>query len=212
MKYSIKKNPITWTTLSGLGNSKAIKSISFWFIAIPILAKLTEKFPSEINLGIFQTPILLNWDIPFSLKVLYGATLLFTTANILYSLYAPKIIKDYKTFAEFKEKEGSFESLKQMFEELLERSSADYQDTLIKDFFGHVASNEAEKSYISNLRNRFDACTVSTEHHADAFSNIKGAFNVERPTITKIIMTFYAFGFICLAFLLIQNIQYVYFG
>ncbi|WP_421549582.1 hypothetical protein [Pseudomonas sp. QD4] len=212
MTDNIKKSRITWTTLSGLGNSKTIKSISFWFIAIPILAKLTEKFPSEINIGIFQTPITLNWDIPFSLKVLYAATLLFTTANVLYSVYAPKIIKEYKTFADFKEKEGSFESLKQMFEELLERSSPEYQSTLINDFFGHVTSNEAHLSHISNLRNRFDACTVVTANHADAFSNIKGAFDVEHAIITNIIMIFYALGFGCLAILLFQNIMYVYFG
>lgn len=210
MQYNIKKAFPGWNTLSGLGNSALIKSFSIWFVIIPILAKITEGISGEIDLGLFTPPLVIQWDIPFSFKVLYLATVFFTFANIIYTIRAPKIIKEYKSYSDFKEKEGSFESLKQMFEPLLERSSKEYKEILLSDFFGHVHTTESKWDTSSGLRERFDACTVAQEHHAEAYSNIKGAYNEENPKSQACIITLYMLGFLCLAYLFFENAIYVF--
>ena len=212
MQYNINQAFPGWGTLSGLGNSALIKSFSIWFVIIPILAKITEGVSGKIDLGIFNPPLVINWDIPFSFKVLYLATVFFTTANIIYSIRAPKIIKEYKSYSEFKDKEGSFESLKEMFEPLLERSSSEYKEILLKDFFAHVHTTEPAGFYSSDLREKFDVCTVSREHHAEAYSNIKGAYNEENPKSQACIITLYMLGFICLTYLFVENAVYVFRG
>lgn len=210
MQYNIKKAFPGWGTLSGLGNSALIKSFSIWFVIIPILAKITEGISGKINLGIFDPPLVIQWDIPFSFKILYLATVFFTIANILYTIRAPKIIKEYKSYSDFKDKEGSFESLKQMFEPLLQRSSREYKETLLNDFFAHVHTIEPKWFASSDLREKFDVCIVAQEHHAEAYSNIKGAYNEENPKSQACIITLYIFGFACLAYLFIENAIYVF--
>lgn len=214
MQYEIKKAFPGWSTLSGLGNSALIKSFSIWFVIIPILAKITEGISGEINLGLFSPPLVIQWDIPFSFKVLYLATVLFTLANIIYTICAPKIIKEYKSYSDFKEKEGSFESLKQMFEPLLERSSSEYKEILLKDFFDHVHTTESKSKWDTgnSLRERFDACTVPKEYHAEAYSNIKGAYNEENSKSQACIIALYMMGFLCLAYLFVENAIYVFRG
>lgn len=211
MQYNIKKAFPGWSTLSGLGNSALIKSFSIWFVIIPILAKITEGISGEIDLGIFSPPLVIHWDIPFSFKILYLATVFFTLANIIYTIRAPKIIKEYKSYSDFKEKEGSFESLKQMFEPLLERSSKEYKEILLSDFFDHVHTTEPEFGP-SDLRERFDVCTVAQEHHAEAYSNIKGAYNEENSKSQVCIIALYVLGFLCLAYLFVENAIYVFRG
>lgn len=207
MTYDIKKAYPGWNTLSGLGNSSLIKSFSVWFVIIPIFAKVTEGISGQINLGLFEPPLIIQWDIPFSFKVLYLATVFFTLANIIYTIFSPKIIKDYKSYSDFKEKEGSFESLKQMYEPLLERSDKEYQNILLQDFFGHVQTRGAEND---DLREQFDSCTVAQEYHAEAYSNIKGAYDNENWWIQIVIMALYVLGFGCLAILFFENAIYVF--
>jgi len=207
MQYNIKKAFPGWNTLSGIGNSALIKSFSVWFVIIPIVAKITEGISGEINLGLFNPPLVIKWDIPFSFKILYLATVFFTIANIIYTIFAPKIIKEYKSYSDFKEKEGSFESLKQMFEPLLERSNEKYQEILLQDFFGHVHTRGVEHK---SLRHRFDACTVPQEYHAEAYSNIKGAYNNENLILQACILLLYVLGFLCLAYIFYENACYVF--
>ncbi|WP_421860515.1 hypothetical protein [Marinobacter salarius] len=210
MEYNIPKPKPGWEVLSGVGNSKLIRSLSIWFFVIPILAKFTESMPEIIDLGIFQPTMKVQWSLPFSLQVLYLATLFFTAANILYLVFSPKIIKDYKSFSEFKEKEGSFEAIKQMFEPLLNRSSEEYQAILLQNFFSHVKTDQTFPVNEKRFRVKFDACNVISAHHSEAFSNIKGAYNVERPLVQVTILVFYILGFSCLGWLVVENIKYVF--
>lgn len=210
MEYNIPKPRPGWEVLSGVGNSKLIRSLSIWFFVIPVLAKFTENMPEVIDLGIFQPTMKVQWSLPFSLQVLYLATLFFTAANILYLVFAPKIIKDYSSFSDFQEKEGSFEAIKQMFEPLLNRSSDKYQEMLLLNFFSHVKTDQTLGVHDKKYRRKFDACNVVGAHHSEAFSNIKGAYNVERPLVQVIIFIFYLFGFLCLGWLVFENIKYVF--
>jgi|SRR5690554_376933 len=210
MEYNIPKPRPGWETLSGLGNSKLIRSLSIWFFVIPVMAKFTETVPEVIDLGIFQPTLKVQWSLPFSLQVLYLATLFFTAANILYLVFAPKIIKDYKSFSDFQEKEGSFEAIKQMFEPLLNRSDKDYQTMLLKNFFSHVKTDQNFSMNEKQYRRKFDACNVISTHHSEAFSNIKGAYNVERPLVQISILILYVLGFLCLGWLVVENIKYVF--
>ncbi len=212
MEYNIKKTFPGWTVLSGLGNSPVVKSFSIWFVLIPIFAKITEGISGSIDLGVFNPPIVLKWDIPFSFKILYLATIFFSFANLIYQVCAPKIISQYRSYSDFKDKEGSFESLKQMFEPLLNGSDVGVRNVLLKDFFGHVATQQPVGFNSSDLRKKFDVSTVSSEHHAEAYANIKGAYNEEQPKTQLCISILYALGFACLVFLFVQNSIYVFKG
>lgn len=210
MEYYIKKAFPGWKTLGGIGNSKVIRSFSIWFLVIPILAKVTEKISGPISLGLSEPPIVINWEMPFSLQVLYLATIFFTIANILYITLAPSIVKEYRSFLDFKEKEGSFEALKQMFEPLLVKSDESYREMLLGDFLDHVPHQVAKDVCPRNKKEKFDVCTVSSVHHSEAFANIKGAYNEEQKLTQLIIFSLYMFGFLCILYLFIENCIYVF--
>lgn len=211
MEYSIKKSITKWSSLSGIGNSKLIRSFNIWFVVIPLAAKALESMEGSIGLGFFEPPLLISMTLPFSLKALYLATLFFTAANIFYMIFCPQIIKSYNSYSDFNEKEGSFEALKQMYESLLEKSNAEYTNTLISDFLGHVKIHGYNKNDSSlTERQKFDLCKLDEGQLPEAFSNIKGAFDIESRRMQAWVSLLYLCGFLCLGYLLYENIIYVF--
>ena len=216
--YSIKNSRLGWSNLKSLGDSKFIKSFGLWFVLIPVFAKITETFPGVIDLGVFEPSLKLTWGLPFSLKILYLASVLFTLANVIYLVFCPPIIKAYSSYSDFMHKDGSFEMIKQLFEPLLERSSEKYQFILLRDFFDNAVvqgdseyiPSTADQKNLKNLRWHFSELKRGEEALPDIFSNIKGAFNEEFAVLQWLAMSLYLAGFLSLAWLTIENIRYVF--
>ena len=100
-----------------------------------------------------------------------------------------------------------------MFEPLLHKSSDSYEELLLGDFFNHVPTTITVDPCPEeiNLRARFDVCSVSGGDLAEAFSNIKGAYNEENKIVQLIVFSLYVLGFLCLGHLSYENINYVFF-
>jgi hypothetical protein len=215
-QYLIKRifMSINWSSLAAIGNSGFIRSFNIWFVVIPIFAKVLENFGGTIAIEFFNPPLPLCLSLPFSLKVLYGSTILFTTANILYMTSCPRIIKNYKSYSEFLDKEGkSIEMLKQLLLPqvwngkeiidfpLLDKFSKHMESSFRKDIFDEGGKTFDELySYIKPGENLLP----------DAYAIIKAAYEQYKTSIRLLITALYLFGFLGLLYLLAQNVDYVF--
>ena len=205
---------MNWSSLAGIGNSGFIRSFNIWFIVIPISAKVLEKFGGIIAVEFFQPPLLLCLSLPFSLQVLYGSTIFFTAANILYMTSCPRIIKNYKSYSEFLDKEGkSIEMLKQLLLPLVWNGKEIIDSPLLDEFSKHMGK-QFRKDIFDGGEKTFDELYSSIKPNEnvlpDAYAIIKAAYEKNKSCIRWLITVLYLFGFLGLSYLLVQNVDYVF--
>jgi len=91
---------IGWEGISNIGKIKILKSSYYIFIITPIFLKIIESLKQSSNTLIRELSS--NIDLPFDWKLLFFSALSISLGNILYFLYCPDIISDYKHFDDFK--------------------------------------------------------------------------------------------------------------
>ncbi len=125
MKFKnwIKKNTkdftsVTWRSIGKLGNNKLVQKSYIYLIVVPIAAKLLSriKSPVKMNVGGFNFEFVI--DLPFNWKILFFAALCFTIGSIIYSLFAPLIIRENSSFGDFKSHNKDFNHLVSYLEDM----------------------------------------------------------------------------------------------
>jgi len=75
------------------------------------LAKFLENVESPVKIDFFGYKAELTFELPFSWKMFFFGALAFTLASILFKVFAPTIIKENKSFADFLQAKKSFAHL-----------------------------------------------------------------------------------------------------
>jgi hypothetical protein len=89
-----------WSFLSNIGQNKAIRSSYLWFVIVPICARLIDAINGPFM--IFGAIIATSIKLPFSWTCFFFAATFFSMANVIYQIWCPQIIKNYKTVNDFK--------------------------------------------------------------------------------------------------------------
>ncbi|WP_282079584.1 hypothetical protein [Aquimarina algiphila] len=94
---------MNWRNLSFIGENKIIKSSYIYLFLVPVLAKFLSKIKSPLIVNLGGQDIELIFELPFSYKMFFLSAILFSLGNLLYGFVAPKIIKENKSYGDFKQ-------------------------------------------------------------------------------------------------------------
>lgn len=100
-KIRIKNDFASWIIIDSLGKLKFSKSSYYYIVIVPILAKALEKIKSPILLIFGDNKFLINIDLPFSWYLFYFGAVAIAIGSLLYQIFCPEIIKNYKNYGEF---------------------------------------------------------------------------------------------------------------
>jgi len=92
-----------WSSLNKLGQSRVLRSSYFWIIFVPFGAKVLSQVGDQHSITIFGATFLLTLGLPFSWKIFFYASIAFSLASLLYSIFCPSIIKNYERFSDFQD-------------------------------------------------------------------------------------------------------------
>lgn len=204
-----------WRSIAALQNSKGVQAVAIWFIITPIAAKfLRTKLAEEYFLGT---------ALPFSLVVFYISATAFFVSTILYTLWCPKIIRSYRTWSEFENSEGSYESLVPWVTEVLDELPDERLRLLIarQVKMGNLelhdeadrtipATGPAWERAIADYGAALRSAKITTKGLNDIFSAARREADAIRPIKRWIITAFLVIGLAAIGVVLFQNAYYVY--
>ena len=211
----------SWTDLRGFGSSRLLKTSYFWMILVPLAAKLLAHMPNELHIPLLEKTLTIGLGLPFSWKVLFFSSLSFSVANSIYSIWCPRIVKEYRTFADYNADRWSLDRITDYFvgqnlkahgntpegffawfdaasEFFSVHSTAFPFPPLTKDLSGvHTFLG-----YIKNVK-------IDNGHDRQAFfETLENANDLMKP-FRAISWFFYVVGFALMGILLIQNVIFV---
>jgi hypothetical protein len=113
------KDRITWSHLRWLGHNSAVKSSYIWLFVVPLAAKMLSPISGEHEFHIFGATLNIHFGLPFSWTIFYFMAIFFALGQIIYSLYCPKVLKDYVTYSDYNKTENGDILIFSWLEELL---------------------------------------------------------------------------------------------
>ena len=126
------------------GNNKTIKISYIWIILVPLIAKLirhsNEAFVEYLH---FELTISFTW------QLLYFSALMFTIANLLYSIRCPDIVKHFASYIDYKNKGHSIHDLISLFRTFL--------------YYYDGKSDAYQNNHLINFLNKIDAKSIYDE-------------------------------------------------
>ena len=94
-------NSFGWQTLRDIQKNKIIKSMYIWLFIVPVTAKLFAEIEDRVCVTIFGHNFTVDLVLPFSWQALFLAALLFVVANIIFIMFSPEIVKEYRNYQNF---------------------------------------------------------------------------------------------------------------
>lgn len=219
--FLIGKIP-NWDRMYSLNHSKMVKTSYFWFVFVPITAKvltwLNEFSKFDEILGVswkgLEVPLPFSWQCFF-----YGATLI-ALGNFVYEMCCPGIVKKYRTFSDFDEGGRGNYQLIELFAEsalhLLKTKDGKKElkqnlETFTKQFCAHgqqVAGSDLKPNIplISQLTN----LKIESEKMPGAFWYVKNLAGDLHMKWLCLSLFFYMSGFCFTAFVVFESFTYVW--
>lgn len=201
-----------WLALAVLGRSSIIKSFSIWFLIVPFMIKVLDKIPETVSVVILEQEFCFNLSTPFPNQIywFYFASVLFALGNLIYSMRCPGIIKSYKSYAEFKEIDGSSVSLLLALEEFCdakETTSKD-NDAVVFDFIDKYCEASCKKECLEQKKwvLKLNYCQVLEKDVPNIFSHVRETANYLRRRSRQVCALSYILGMFIIGFILCQNI------
>lgn len=197
---------LEWLILARIGQSRFIQSFSVWFVLVPIFAKLLGTITTPVKVTIFNYVWVLDWGLPFTWYVFFFASVFFTIGNIIYLISCPNIIKNYKSFSEFKQNDGSYEQLKVAWEEYAASIKVCEDKPCIEishclEKYGHGQSD-----YTKGWSELLDTSTASHENYPNIFAHVRGYSSHLRDKLRTTCTVTYYIGFILLLWVAGSNV------
>lgn len=216
LRFLLRKVP-AWSNLKRLGNSRVIRSSYYWFIFVPISARLFSSINNKLTITVFNAEWSLNLQLPFSWQIFFYSSCAFALASLIFQIYCPISIQKYDSYDEWsKTGKGSDSLIRAMWILLCnKRYTWPYKIPMklfkryVQNFTDYeIAINEATitkriptKLVHSNIKNGMEKGAFYFVH--DTYNNVR----VIHRTLCTIL---YTVGFILLLKIIIQNIEYVY--
>lgn len=85
-----------WSNQRAFATSKIVKTSFVWLIIAPITAKLFSSINEILEVNFLDETIRVSTTLPFSWQILFFSASAFTIAGIIYSIFCPDIVKNYK--------------------------------------------------------------------------------------------------------------------
>lgn len=196
----------SWQSLKNISNNKIFRTSYLWFILVPIIAKILSNTEKGANFTLQSFPSLkITMAVPFSWNLFYFGSLAFVVAGVLYSWKAPNLIKKYKNFKDFLEKDSSGVAIVNEVEKNLEtfKEKNTYFNNLYyyfdkeKNQTNELTSTEKESlkiKYMMNLSN-----DKMANLYAISIEYLDGKFLLSRVITTLLyFLSFSFYGYVIL--------------
>ena len=93
--------PIYWSSLQILGQNRVVRSSYFWFIFVPIIARLLINMKDNVNITFWGDTWTINLTLPFSWQMFFYSSLFISAATLLFQLSCPTFIINFRNYADF---------------------------------------------------------------------------------------------------------------
>lgn len=210
-------NSISWVLVNSLGKLRFSKSSYYYIVIVPIIVKALDHVKSPFYFVFGESSIPINFDLPFSWYLFYFGALSIALGSLLYEIFCPEIIKNYKNYGEFlasgesdtyldkisrKYRDKSF-SLTFIAQPYLEQKAMEKIKIQPSSRFEQERTEEFEKvvDYKHNIKYQ--------EERKDAFNELYSEVKFSYVTIMYISFSFYILGFLAFAWVIVQNIYFV---
>lgn len=178
-----------WQFLRDIRQNKAVASMGFWLVFVPLAAKAMHDVSDVVAIEISGQVVRLNMTLPFSWQSLFFAALAFSAGNLLVSILCPRIVLEHKDFGSF-ESSGKTEAHLREYDEQFNALKEQERERLL-----HLAGVNIAIHPEIDLRNKFwKAYAIQ---------------NVSSHLLRWICSVFYATGFVLLSEILYKQILWV---
>ncbi|WP_144395597.1 hypothetical protein [Pleionea sediminis] len=192
------KDITNWEMLSKFPKLKIINSMYIWLIIVPLMAKFFAEVgvnqDHKLILKMFEATVILDLKLPFSWVAFYLSSVCFVIANILVLALCPKIFKENDNFGEFKSKGRELGNLVSYVSD-----STDPEEK----------KTSQRKEIIKEVRAYMDEGSSSTEIESMVYLDLCSQLKSQSAGLRTTVFVFYAFGFILLAWVFLENFKYV---
>ena len=207
-----------WLKISEIGNSKLVKTMLIWLFLTPILAKSLAPINS-IHFGFLEENKNINLSLPFSWEIFFFCALAFTIANIIYIYKCPILIRKYKNYSDFKEKDNSLYLMVSYFEEHSKKiklindlsyktfvvvSTYSPSIDIVKEWTSDDTSNVNWNKGIDSLKHSKD------DYKTDIFSSFRIILADISPFFSWLCFSLYTMGYLGIVWVIYENILFVY--
>ncbi len=209
---------ISWNNLRALGESRILRSSYFWFVAVPIVAKLLTQMDSPLMIELLGERREIHLSLPFSWYLFYYSSTAFAVATFLYSLLCPEIIKKYPSFIAYYDAGNGVQLLKEYANSVL----ADFEQQGKDSDLGSVVLLALKESRRDDDTRELPTGKKTVQTNIEYFSVLKrealgDIFHVIsmvcgliRPIWRGLIACLYLWGFVCLFIVICQNFYSVW--
>jgi hypothetical protein len=201
-----------WENISRLGKKKMINTISIWTIIVPIVVKWIIIAENNISFEIFKAKFQLDIQIGLNFYLFYFSSVCFAFGSILYGIMCPSIIKNYSSFAEYIDKENSYEKLKKLMIELYSKKYSPLENAAVISIYLERYCEYPNRDRLLDYpgwKQKIEASLLKSGMLPEAFSYVKNEGNKGYSLVRIVCMSLYLFGLVILMYVFIDNVYIV---
>lgn len=194
----------TWDTIKGFGEARALKASYVFLILVPLAARFLDGGPNRLIFDFLGNQVVFNLAVPFSWTVLYVSAVLASLGGVMYEMLCPNLVKEYSNFAAFEEAHRDGSHL---------NSNIEWLSMLQVNVDLEVKIDRIKELYNSDpIDNRrlIESLNGDSKTRAKDFYFVRDASNLALPLSRLTVSIAYFGAFLCLGFVVLQNIYYVF--
>lgn len=201
-----------WNALSRMGSIRIFRSSYFFFVLVPIAARLIYKIQPEQEIRILGGVFYVTLGLPFSWKVFYFSSLFFVVATTLYFLFCPQIIKEFRNFREFQEEGRGQDTIMRALFSLYERYGWSFFEEKLLVFARRFVQlpNVMPSPPPPITPEELWRADLQRDRLADAFWHVRELADRTSPAARWACLVSYVAGSVLLGVIFVQNFLYVW--
>lgn len=193
---------MTWDVLRDIGEIKILSSCYFFFIVVPIIAKLFSLFPDSITIPFSSYEIPIPLELPFSWILFFWAAFFVSIGLTIYKIFCPRLISTFPNYEEFAYSKRSGLFFRSVFYDLVDTKNKSKMREVINKINSEFQSDFDPDKTNSILKG-------GTVVDPDFFYAVRDLCNVSRPISRTFCFVAYAIGLLLILIVMLQNVVFV---
>lgn len=187
-----------WSDLKKVQSLRIVKSTYIWLMIVPIFSKFLSKIGDTLVFNINGIKYTLELSLPFSWQLFYLSAICFVIGNVVYLIIAPKIVKEFIDYGDFKTKGKRARDLDKYRPK--EHLKAREAITFAPNFEAQFAPPNDQKNESPNKEyNR-------TQLEKESFWSIYSRYDSSKNSLRTVCSFVYAIGITLFGIVMVQNI------
>lgn len=92
---------VNWIIVNSFGKLKFSKTSYYYLVLVPVLVKALKLIKSPVAFFLGENQVQIVLELPFNWYYFYFGAMFIALASLIYELYCPQLIKDFKTYGDF---------------------------------------------------------------------------------------------------------------